>query len=221
MPLLIYGAELKNEEEEITINNFASLIDDQSWEEFMPKGVDKERFEKFKKYYEPDVFREAGKRIREMARVADNFTIEERIERIASIFNTFRNPDKETVLTPWRVVNMHMSDCLGGWCFYDKDFKEMLSVPRYVDQGQVSKDVFRTDAHILEINSKSGLYPLYVAYNIYRCRIEEAKAKYGEVGIGFAKSLMLPSKKTSSWFVRLQWLRASPNVRLQVSALCV
>ena len=189
MPLLIYGAELKNEEEEITINNFASLIDDQSWEEFMPKGVDKERFEKFKKYYEPDVFREAGKRIREMARVADNFTIEERIERIASIFNTFRNPDKETVLTPWRVVNMHMSDCLGGWCFYDKDFKEMLSVPRYVDQGQVSKDVFRTDAHILEINSKSGLYPLYVAYNIYRCRIEEAKAKYGEVGIGFAKSL--------------------------------
>jgi hypothetical protein len=189
MPLLIYGAELKNEEEEITINNFASLIDDQSWEEFMPKGVDKECFEKFKKYYEPDVFREAGKRIREMARVADNFTIEERIERIASIFITFRNPDKETVLTPWRVVNMHMSDCLGGWCFYDEDFKKMLSVPRYVDQGQVTKDVFRTDSHILEINSKSGLYPLYVAYNIYRCRVEEAKAKYGEVGIGFAKKL--------------------------------
>ncbi len=188
MPLLIYGAELKNEEE-ITINNFASLIDDQSWEEFMPKGVDKERFEKFKKYYEPDVFREAGKRIREMARAADKFTIEERIERIASIFNTFRNPDKETVLTPWRVVNMHMSDCLGGWCFYDEEFKQMLSVPRYVDQGQVTKDVFRSDSHILEINSKSGLYPLYVAYNIYRCRVEEAKKKYGEVGIGFAKSL--------------------------------
>lgn len=189
MPLLIYGAELSNEDEEITIDNFANLIDVQSWEEFMPKDVTKQVFEKFKKYYEPDVFREAGKRIREMARAADKFTIEERIERIASIFNTFRNPDKETVLTPWRVVNMHMSDCLGGWCFYDENFKEMLSVPRYVDQGQVTKDVFRTDAHILEINSKSGIYPLYVAYNIYRCRVEEAKAKYGEVGIGFAKSL--------------------------------
>ena len=189
MPLLIYGAELKNEDEEITIGNFASLIDDQSWEEFMPKGVDKEKFEKFKKYYDPDVFREAGKRIREMARAADKFTIEERIERISAIFNTFRNPDKETVLTPWRVVNMHMSDCLGGWCFYDEEFKLPLSVPRYVDQGQVTKDVFRTDSHILEINSKSGLYPLYVAYNIYRCRVEEAKKKYGEVGIGFAKSL--------------------------------
>ena len=189
MPLLIYGAELSNEDEEITIDNFANLIDAQSWEEFMPKDVTKQVFEKFKKYYEPDVFREAGKRIREMARAADKFTIEERIERIASIFNTFRNPDKETVLTPWRVVNMHMSDCLGGWCFYDEEFKQMLSIPRYVDQGQVTKDVFRTDAHILEINSKSGLYPLYVAYNIYRCRVDEAKTKYGEVGIGFAKSL--------------------------------
>ena len=189
MPLLIYGAELKNEDEEITINNFASLIDDTSWEEFMPKGVDKEKFKKFKKYYDPDIFREAGKRIREMARAADKFTIEERIERISAIFNTFRNPDKETVLTPWRVVNMHMSDCLGGWCFYDEEFKQPLSTPRYVDQGKVTKDVFRPDAHVLEINSKSGLYPLYVAYNIYRSRVEAAKAKYGEVSHGFAMNL--------------------------------
>ena len=191
MPLLIYGAELKNEDEEITIDNFASLIDDTSWEEFMPKGVDKEKFEKFKKYYDPDIFREAGKRIREMARAADKFTIEERIERISAIFNTFRNPDKETVLTPWRVVNMHMSDCLGGWCFYGESFgdKDTLSVPRYVDRGKVTKDIFRPESHVLEINSKSGLYPLYVAYNIYRARVEAAKAKYGEVSHGFAMNL--------------------------------
>ena len=189
MPLLIYGAELKSEEEEITIDNFASLIDDQSWEEFMPKGVDKERFELFKKYYDPDIFREAGKRIREMARAADKFTIEERIERISGIFNTFRNPDKETVLTPWRVVNMHMSDCLGGWCFYDEKFEHTLDIPRYVSQGKVTNDVFRPESHILEINSKSGLYPLYVAYNIYRSRVEAAKEKYGEVGHGFAMQL--------------------------------
>ena len=189
MPLLIYGAELKSEEEEITIDNFASLIDDQSWEEFMPKGVDKERFELFKKYYDPDIFREAGKRIREMARAADKFTIEERIERISGIFNTFRNPDKETVLTPWRVVNMHMSNCLGGWCFYDEKFEHTLDIPRYVSQSKVTQDVFRPDSHILEINSKSGLYPLYVAYNIYRSRVEAAKEKYGEVGHGFAMQL--------------------------------
>ena len=206
MPLLIYGAELgtrtsssasnaggspalPEDEEEITIDNFASLIDAQSWEEFMPKDVTKAVFNRFKKYYDPDIFREAGKRIRAMARAADKFTIEERIERITAIFNTFRNPDKETVLTPWRVVNMHMSDCLGGWCFYDEDFKQPLSVPRYVNQGQVTKDVFRPEAHILEINSKSGLYPLYIAYNIYRSRVEAAKQKYGEVSHGFAMQL--------------------------------
>ena len=189
MPLLIFGAELSNEDDEITIDNFANLVDNQSWEEFMPKGVTKQVFAKFKRFYEPDVFRKAGKRIREMARTADKFTVEQRIERIAGIFNTFRNPDKETVLTPWRVVNMHMSDCLGGWCFYDEDFKHTLEVPRYVDQGQVTKDVFRPEARILEINSKSGLYPLYVAYNIYRTRVEAAKAKYGETGHAFAMQL--------------------------------
>lgn len=189
MPLLIFGADLTNEDKEITLDNFAQLIDDQSWDEFMPKGVTKEDFENFKRFYEPDVFREAGKRIRAMARAADKFTIEQRIERIAGIFNTFRNPDKETVLTPWRVVNMHMSDCLGGYCFYDEEFKKVLDVPRYVDRGEVTKNVFRPESHILEINSKSGLYPLYVAYNIYRSRVEAVKAKYGEIGHAFAMQL--------------------------------
>lgn len=113
---------MSNEEEELTLDNFENLIDDTSWEEFMPRGVSKEVFQRFKRYYDPDIFREAGKRIREMARMADKFTIEERISRIAAIFATFRNPDKETVLTPWRVVNMHLSDCLGGYCFYGLGF---------------------------------------------------------------------------------------------------
>ena len=189
MPLLIFGADLTNEKEEITLDNFSTLIDDQSWEEFMPKGVTKQDFENFKRFYEPDVFREAGKRIRAMAMAADKFTIEQRIERIAGIFNTFRNPDKETVLTPWRVVNMHMSDCLGGYCFYDEEFKHILDVPRYVDRGEVTKNVFHPTSHILEINSKSGLYPLYVAYNVYRSRVEAARAKYGEIGHAFAMQL--------------------------------
>ena len=189
MPLLIYGATLKNEDDEITIDNFADIVDKDSWAEFMPKGVTKQVFRKFKKYYEADIFREAGKRIRSMARAADNLTVEDRIERISSIFNTFRNPDKETVLTPWRVVNMHLGDCLGGYCFYDEQYAKMLDVPRYIDGGKVTGDVYATDSKVLEINSKSGLYPLFVAYNIYRRRVEEAKRKYGEVDRGFALSL--------------------------------
>ena len=33
MSLLIYGAEVSNEDEEISIDNFSSLVDDQSWED--------------------------------------------------------------------------------------------------------------------------------------------------------------------------------------------
>ena len=181
MPLLLYGAEIKEDEDkELALDNFENLVDDTSWEEFMPRGVSKEVFRRFKRYYDPDIFREAGKRIREMARMADKFTIEERISRIAAIFATFRNPDKETVLTPWRVVNRHLSDCLGGYCFMDEAFEQPLDVPRYVTQQGVTEEVFTPKSVILEINSKSGLYPLYAAYNIYRSRIEEAKKKYRE-----------------------------------------
>ena len=170
MPLLIYGAELSDENQEITIDNFASLIDPQSWEEFMPKGVTKQKFNSFKKYYDPEIFCAAGKRIRAMARAADKLSIEERVERITDIFSTFRNPDKETVLTPWRVVNMHLGDCLGGYNFYDTEYQNVISEPRFIDKGEVTAEVFSPESRILEINSKSGLYPLYMAYGIYRAR---------------------------------------------------
>lgn len=173
MPLLIYGADINDEDKEITIENFTKLIDSQSWEEFMPKKVTKQLFDSFKKYYEPDVFRAAGKKIRAMSRAADNLPIEERIGRITTIFNTFRNPDKETVLTPWRVVNMHLGDCLGGYIFYDDKYENMIEEPRYVEQDDITKNVFSADSRILEINSKSGLYPLYMAYGIYRTRLKE------------------------------------------------
>ena len=81
-----------------------------------------------------------------------------------------------------------MSDTLGGYCFYNEKFdgpcqKEVLdekgnvvdiiqtTEPRYVDQGEVTQKVFEdSEAKILEINSKTGLYPLYVAYSLYRRR---------------------------------------------------
>lgn len=177
MPLLIYGAELKDENEGITLDNFQDLVDDQSWEEFMPRGVTKSKFKQFKKYYDPDIFRAAGKRIRQLVRAADKLPVEERIERITNIFTTFRNPDKETVLTPWRVVNLHMADTIGGYCFYDHKYEKFVENPRFVDRGEVSREVLNPTAKVLEINSKSGLYPLYVTYSIYRVRSEEQPPK--------------------------------------------
>lgn len=190
MPLMLYGAEIKKDEDkELSIDNFVKLVDEQSWKEFMPRGVTKKVFQRFKIYYDPDVFREAGKRIREIARKADDLTIEDRIGRITALFATFRNPDKETVLTPWRVVNMHLADSLGGYCFMDKAFAQPLDTPRQVVIKGVTDKVFHPKSRILEINSKSGLYPLYAAYSIYRARLRKASEKYGEVNRAFALQL--------------------------------
>lgn len=197
MPLMIYGADVPIEED-IDINSFVDIVDDESWKEFMPSGVTKEKFAQFTKYYDRDVFIAAGKRIRRLAAAADRETPTRRVVQIAEIFRHFKNPDKETVLTPWRVVNIHMSETLGGWCFYNEEFEEdaqeekhRLEEPRFVDRGEVTKTVFAENAKILEINSKTGLYPLYVAYSFYKQRMdgmsdddltpEECQALWNEV----------------------------------------
>ena len=173
LPLLMYGAELNTEGEDLTLENFASLIDDQSWEEFMPRGVTKEIFADFAPYYDPDMFRAVGRNYRDLVRAADNLAPLERTKEIARIFSYFRNPDKETVLTPWRVVNMHIGDCIGGQVFFDEDTRTELIHPRFVDHGEVTEKVFKDpNTRILEINSKTGLYPLFVAYSVFAEKLQ-------------------------------------------------
>lgn len=184
IPLLMYGgADAGDTKEDITVDNFTRKIKDESWYEFMPKGISKADFNKIKKCFNATRFEEAGKKYRALTREADFMHVDERIRQITEIFSYFRNPDKETVLTPWRVVNMHMSDTIGGYCFYDESFDEktgQLDTPRYVDQGDVTRQLFdnvdlagEVQTKILEINSKTGLYPLYVTYSLYRRRLKE------------------------------------------------
>ena len=177
MPLMIYGADVPIDED-IDIDDFVKIVDDESWKEFMPTGVTKDLFKEFTKYYDRDIFIAAGKRIRRLAAAADKETPTRRVIQIAEIFRHFKNPDKETVLTPWRVVNMHMAETIGGWCFFNEKFeddtneeKHRLDEPRFVDNG-ITQELFGEHAHILEINSKTGLYPLYLTYSFYKQRIE-------------------------------------------------
>jgi len=172
MPLLVYGMDI-DIAVDVTIDNFADLIDDVSWEEFMPKGVDKAMFKQFSKYYDKDIFVAASRRIRYIAKTADELEPTERVNKIAGLFATFKNPDKETVLTPWRVVNMHLSEALGGYDFFDDNHDNTLDEPRNIEISQITSEVFFTDSRILEINSKTGLYPLYMAYSLYRVALSK------------------------------------------------
>jgi hypothetical protein len=120
-------------------------------------------FRDFTKYYDEEVFRGVTRSIRAKAYDCDDLLPTERIQAIAEIFTTFKNPDKETVLTPWNVVNMQISLTLGG-----SDFSTFIKEkPEWLTQGSATNIWAQDETKILEINSKSGLYPLLATYNIY------------------------------------------------------
>jgi len=172
LPMLIFGCDLQDED--ITIQRILDEVDDVSWAVFMPKGVGKKEMQALMdlNILKEDRFASAASDIPAEIKAADELPITERVKVIADMIARFRFPDKETVLTPWRVVNMHLSDTVGGYDFFDENHKNEIPEPRFVQQDGVSDKVFKTDARILEINSKSGLYPLYMAYSLYRERIK-------------------------------------------------
>lgn len=177
IPLLFFGGDF--EIEAGRLGEIITGIDPVSWSVFMPEKLTKKDFLELVKYYNQETVIGAGKIIRNEALKADQLTPTERVIAITDIFSHFHNPSKETVLTPWRVVNMHLSDTLGGWCFYNEEFEEntdeyynRLSEPRFVDKGEPTEKTFgNPNSQILEINSKTGLYPLYAAYSIYRAKL--------------------------------------------------
>ena len=214
IPLLMFGgADAGDTKTPLTVDNFTRLISDESWKEFMPKDTTKEKFNQIRKVFKATRFEEAGRKYRALAREVDDMHIEDRMEHITTIHSWFKNPDKETVLTPWNVVNMHLHTALGGYSFFDpQDYKSpvMKDVPvkdkngneEYDENGNVrmesveisvtekpayregitsevfgvydsGKDAIQT--RILEINSKTGLYPLYIAYTLYRMQLDAYK----------------------------------------------
>lgn len=169
IPLMIYGMDV-DIQDDISIEEFVKQVDDKSWKEFMPKGFTKEMFQEITQFYDAEVFVEAGRIIRHRAKELDELDFIERAERIAELFGSFKNPDKETVLTPWRVVNMQIAKGIGGLNFYDDDFHAMTDGGRpnlHWVEREVTKEIYHPDTKIIDINSKTGLYPLHAAMSLY------------------------------------------------------
>ena len=180
IPLMIYGMDL-DIGKDITIKNFTSGIDDTSWKEFMPKGVSKELFNQFAKYYDAEVFIEAGRIIRNRAKSYDGLDYIERAEKIAELFATFKNPDKETVLTPWRVVNLQLAKTIGGLNYYDDEFRYMTDdgkKARHWVELENTGVVFSQDSKILDMETKTGLYSLYAAASLFEHQRTKWKNKH-------------------------------------------
>ncbi|HFI0304677.1 TPA: Eco57I restriction-modification methylase domain-containing protein [Streptococcus suis] len=175
IPMMIYGMAV-DLSKDITIQDFIKQVDDESWKEFMPKGFNKGMFSEITKYYDAEVFIEAGRIIRQRAKSFDDLDFIERAEQIAELFGTFKNPDKETVLTPWRVVNLQVSKSVGGLNFYDDNFESVTdgatSNLHWVD-NEITSSIYQKETKILDINSKTGLYPLHSAISLYYQRVTE------------------------------------------------
>ncbi len=188
MPMLVYGANVSYQQD-ISLEDFIDLVDDESWVEFMPPGLSKDQFRDFTKYYDQDVFRGVTRNIRAKAFDCDELLPAERIQAIAEIFATFKNPDKETVLTPWDVVNMQYNLTLGG-----SDFRggiiNKTGKPEWVTQSEATMIWSEGSTTILEINSKSGLYPLLAAYNLYSRQLIKHKESEDKVSSKIWRSVL-------------------------------
>lgn len=173
MPMLVYGADV-SVREIITLQRFIDLVDEDSWKEFMPTGLSKDKFTEFTKYYDEDVFKGVAHSIRAKAFDCDDLLPTERVQAIAEIFSTFKNPDKETVLTPWSVVNKHLTLAFGGHDFCS-GVTDKTGKPEWKSHDADTSVWSQDDTKILEINSKSGLYPLLAAYNVYSRQLIKIK----------------------------------------------
>lgn len=225
LPMLVYASPA---EERITPENFASLVDEESWKEFMPKNLLRvmpegtppfeERQEEalgsegnllywddVRRFFDPVIFSLSCERIRRIAREIGEKPSLERAFRTACLFATFRNPDKETVLTPARVVELQYTSTLGGLSFLDLEASTASHVVarlRNVESGELEThglklaltlldagthvvspvwvepegDELRkfwesSETTVLDINSKTALYPLFAAVSLFyrRC----------------------------------------------------
>ena len=169
IPMMIYGMDV-DLSKDITIEDFIKEVDDESWKEFMPAGFTKGMFKDITKYYDAEVFIEAGRIIRQRAKSFDSLDFIERAEEIATLFGSFKNPDKETVLTPWRVVNMQIAKGIGGLNFYDDNFESMTDGAKpnlHWVETDVTNNVYHPETKIIDINAKTGLYPLHAAMSLY------------------------------------------------------
>ena len=163
LPMLVMAATLRDEDVsgEAWMSEFIDSIDDQSWSEFMPKQLKRVRpahvlsldedpdrlgreggdlyWDDIKRFFDSKIFALAGKQVRQEVREAFEKPPIERALRIAAIISRFKNPDKETVLTPARVVELQYSSTLGGLGLFDlkhSTAKNPLALVRNLEKDQ-------------------------------------------------------------------------------------
>lgn len=175
----------------VYLDTFASSIDESSWREFMPSEISRHgdglSWDTIKGFFNETNFDLAVDSFREqIAEILSRSGILEQALGIAGVFTRFANPDKETVLTPWRVVNLQLPSTLGGvrWCDEDGvDIEDPVYVNPFAgvegrEEIAAEIDAFwkSSESTVFEINSKTALYPLYAALTLFVQQMQEKES---------------------------------------------
>ena len=184
LPLLIYAIakpELKNN---LNLSDFINQVSDELWNEFFPYQVSRQEFKQdFIPFINQQKFNLVVDKLLSEIEATNQLPIEkitQRIAKLASIISTFRNPNGETIFTPWQIVNMQLANCFGGNSFYDEKGKlifedfdqdsDQLNVndfTKYFTIPEITNNIYQLSNKFLDVNSKEGLYLLYLAYSLF------------------------------------------------------
>ena len=147
LPLMLLSLS-SNAIDKITIENFSQHFDNESWAEFMTNVTVDGFKEIVSKCIDMDVLRGSIKKwLNEIDSAVECEDFEERKNRIIELFERIKNPSKETVLTPWWVIERHYQGININW-------KQEMEK----NKGKI---------YILDLNSKSGLYPFYALWSLW------------------------------------------------------
>lgn len=224
-PMLVFAANAH--EGEIELETFNQRVDDKSWDEFMDKRIKRVMPEEIKKiskleerfdlvedgkqpdiywediyqFYNKTIFEGACRRIREMTDEANAETdpILHALYKI-QIFGTFRNPDKETVLTPSRVVQLQMSNTIGGIELFDMDASTSTDFFVWVEDSKGKRDSIHINDAVAGI--KAGDYKL--AYDFKKTKDFDWEAREFTMYDPNSKSALYPLFATMSRFTALK-----------------
>ena len=140
--------------EDFELSDLTEKLDNESWKEFFG-GITKEMFLKLGPAFDKEVLQvSASAWVEEVdeALALRDVDLEEFMVRVETFMGKLRNPNKETVLTPYRVVKT----------MYTSLEEQLVS-------GELSpfaQDTSSVKGTLYDINVKSGLFPLYGAYLI-------------------------------------------------------
>lgn len=163
MTLALMGDEdYKNEvltTSDFNLKDFTDKIDDESWVEFFQK-ITKEQFEAVIPAFDTDVLQIS---IQKWVRDIDDALsfrdedVDEFYSRISTILQRLRNPNKETVLTPFSTAQL------------------VYEAAGFTEDGEGWKDLRtnRRPQKFYDINIKSGVFSMIAAVNIMRHKHED------------------------------------------------